>query len=63
MKQHNHVTYPHLLTPKALKLAEGRISLGMTDADWESYFEYWDRKQKVDAVVIGVLKHFELDPF
>jgi hypothetical protein len=45
------VTYPHLLTPKALAYAEGRIVNHMQEADWIALYRYWDREKAVQAVV------------
>ena len=54
----DQVTYPHLLTKNALKMAEGKPAINITEDDWESYFDYCDRKEKVDMIVRGVMKHF-----
>lgn len=53
------VTHPHLLTPRALKMAEGRIVNGATDADWDSYCEWMERREKVEQIVNQLADKFK----
>lgn len=54
------ITNPHLLTPKALKIIQGKIVNHISDADIESIHQYWDRLEIVDKIVNNVWEHFKL---
>lgn len=51
------VTYPELLTPNALKLAEGCIC-HLNGEDVDSYLEWMDRREKVQQAITNLTTSF-----
>lgn len=45
------VTNPHLLTPKALKIAQGKHVNHVSVEDWNSYADYAIRVEIVDDII------------
>jgi len=66
MRQNNSIKWPrpipypipnpHQLTANALRLAEGKLTNALTDADIDSYLDYAERKEITDRVIE---KHFK----
>lgn len=52
------IVNPHLLTPKALKMAQGKIVNNITDEDWESWHNWLERCPIVDKIVTGIANQF-----
>lgn len=51
------VICPHLgmlLTPKARGLEQGRYMGKISDADWESWFQYHESKVIMDRIMAGI---------
>lgn len=41
----------HLLTPKALRIAQGKVVNDISEADWESYLLWEERCEEIASVV------------
>lgn len=54
------ITYPERLTGNALKIAQGKIVNGITDADWDSYLDYCERVEMVDRITAAIYEHFNI---
>ena len=53
------IVNPHLLTPKALKIARGETVNGISDADWESYL-LWEERCDIIKPVLTMAVYREL---
>lgn len=54
------VTYPHLLTDKALKMAQGKHVINVSDEDWSSYADYVIRVDIVDSIVARINEYLTI---
>jgi hypothetical protein len=53
------IVNPHHLTPKALKMAQGKHVNNITDADWESWHNWLDRTEIVNKIVSDIADQFK----
>ena len=54
------ITNPYLLTPKAIKILQGKTVTNISPDDWESFHQYCERLAIVDSIVNNVFNHFKL---
>ena len=54
------ITNPHLLTKTALKVIRGKPVLRITDEDYESIMQYYERQTIVDKICKDVFTHFNI---